>query len=470
MWTLQEYSRDYKVKLSFEARKLIYREKFQPQPISDSAMLHETVYFPSARLRKLLRNSFAGYILNEPYKVEEVGRSSRENGRAFNMKLLTTLTGMTLLGIGISVASSQVAHPILAIGSPAPDFSLEGVDGKIHTLKDYAGSDVLVVVFTCNHCPIAQMYEQRIQRLADDYGKRGVSVVAIQPNDPKAIRIDELDSSDVSDSLAEMKVRSAYKHLAYPYLYDGDTQQVARAYGPQATPHLFIFDQQRTLRYEGRIDDNYRIEQVKTQDARIAIDALLAHREIPVTHKGVFGCSTKWSEKKSTVERAARKNESEQVTVNLASRSDIAKLRGNPSHQLMLVDFWATWCGSCVAEFADIQDTLRMYADRDFSLVTVSANLPEEKVAVLRFLEKKHAASTNLLFDSDDTTGHQTAFDPSWDSAVPYTVLLSSNGKVLYKKMGSVDLLDLRRTILANVPAEYKGFTRYWQADPGSEH
>ena len=360
-------------------------------------------------------------------------------------------------------AAAEEHHPILPIGSPAPDFALPGVDGKIHKLSDYAASPILAVIFTCNHCPIAQMYEQRIQQLANDYKSKGVAVVAIQPNDPKAIRIDELDSSDLSDSLAEMKIRAQYKHLTYPYLYDGDTQQVARAYGPQATPHVFIFDQQRHLRYEGRMDNSYRIELVKTHDARDAIDALLAHKEIAVTHTGVFGCSTKWAEKSAAREAALEKIDEQPVSVAMASKVDLAKLRTNPSHQMMLVDFWATWCGSCIAEFADLQNTLRMYSDRDFSLVTVSANMPDEKAGVVRFLQKQHATSKNLLFDSDDTTSHQTAFDPKWDSAVPYTVLLSGDGKVLYKKLGSVDLLELRRTILANLPSDYIGFNRYWQ-------
>jgi hypothetical protein len=156
---------------------------------------------------------------------------------------------------------------------------------------------VLAVVFTCNHCPIAQVYEQRIERLYEEYGKRGAAVVAIQGNDPKALTIEELDCSDISDTLPEMKVRFAYKHLHYPYLYDGDTQAATRAYGPQATPHIFIFDRERRLRYEGRIDDNYRIELVKTHEARDAIEALLAGKPVLVTHTGAFGCSTKWQEK-----------------------------------------------------------------------------------------------------------------------------------------------------------------------------
>lgn len=360
-------------------------------------------------------------------------------------------------------ASAEERHPILPLGSAAPDFALPGVDGKIHRLSDYASSPVLAVVFTCNHCPIAQMYEQRIQKLAADYANRGVAVVAIQPNDPKAIRIDELDSSDVSDTLAEMKIRVQYKHLTYPYLYDGDTQQVTRAYGPQATPHIFIFDRQRHLQYEGRIDNSYRTELVKTNDARDAIDALLAHKDAPVKHTGVFGCSTKWSEKSADRAAAIQKLEAQPVSVALASKADLSKLRTNPSHQMMLVDFWATWCGSCIVEFADIEDTLRMYSDRDFSLVTVSANMPDERGSVLHFLEKKHATSTNLLFGSEDTAALQKAFDPTWDSAVPYTILLSGDGKVLYKKLGSVDILELRRTILANSPSDYAGFNKYWQ-------
>ena len=202
-----------------------------------------------------------------------------------------------LLGMG-TVAAAET-HPILAIGSPAPDFALQGVDGKVHKLSDYASSPVLAVVFTCNHCPIAQMYERRIQQLYDDYKSKGVAVVAIQGNDPDAIQLAELDSSDVSDTLADMKIRVQYKHLTYPYLFAGDTQEVTRAYGPQATPHIFIFDQQRHLRYEGRIDNSYRMELVKTHDARNAIDALLAHKEVAVTHTGTFGCSTKWKEKEA---------------------------------------------------------------------------------------------------------------------------------------------------------------------------
>jgi peroxiredoxin len=361
-------------------------------------------------------------------------------------------------------AWGQTQHPILALGSAAPDFALPGVDGKIHRLSDYRSSPVLTVVFACNHCPISQMYEERIQKLADDYKDRGGAVVVIQPNDPKAIRIDELDSSDISDSLEEMKIRVEYKHLRYPYLYDGETQSVTRAYGPQATPHIFIFDKERKLRYEGRIDNSYRIEQVKTQDARNAIDALLAGREVEVKHTGVFGCSTKWKEKAAARVEALRKIEQQPVTLEMATAEDLQKLRVNPTKHMLLVSFWATWCGSCIDEFADFEDTYQMYKVRDFDLVTVAANMPDEKNSVQRMLEKQHATGRNLLFASDDTAALQKAFDPTWESAVPYTVLIDAEGKILYKRIGSVDMLELRRTILANLPSDYIGFNRYWQS------
>ena len=133
-----------------------------------------------------------------------------------------------------------------------------------------------------------------------------------------------------------------------------------------------------------------------------------------------------------------------------------------PTGKMLLVNFWATWCGSCVHEFPDFEETYRMYSVRDLELVTVSANMPDEKNGVMKLLEKMHATSRNLLFASDDTAALQAAFDPKWESAVPYTVLLAPGGKVLYQKQGSVDMLELRRTILANLPSDYVGFNKYW--------
>lgn len=379
---------------------------------------------------------------------------------------LVRMTVFVLAVAGVVCADEDDArHPTLAIGSAAPDFSLPGIDGQIHKLSDYSDAPVLAIVFTCNHCPTAQLYEARIKKLADDYRGRGVTLVAIEPNDPEAVWLSELGYTDVSDSFAEMKIRAAYRNFNFPYLYDGETQSVARAYGPKATPHVFVFDAERKLRYEGRVDNSQRESLVKTRDARNAIDALLAHQPVKTPHTGVFGCSTKWKSKHEGRVAELAKIEAEPVKLEAATAEGLKKLRSNPTDKVLLVNFWATWCGPCMKEFPDLETTYRMFRGRDFDLVMVSTNYPDERAGVMKALEKQHASSRNLQFASDDTYAMQAAFDAKWESGVPYTVVIAPGGKVLYERSGEVDILELRRLILGNLPdPDYIGHRAYWAA------
>jgi thiol-disulfide isomerase/thioredoxin len=369
----------------------------------------------------------------------------------------------SLLAAGLLCWADDTAHPTLAIGSPAPAFSLPGIDGKTHTLAEYASSKVLAIIFTCNHCPTAQLYETRIKQLVTDYRDKGVAFVAIEPNDPEAVRLDEQGWTDVSDGFEEMKIRAAYRHFNFPYLYDGATQEVSNAYGPKATPHVFLFDAQRKLRFEGRIDNNQREPLVTTRDTRAALDAMLADRPVAVNHTGVFGCSTKWKSKSASRQEQIRKMEAEPVKIEPVTAEALKKLRANPTGKLLLVNFWATWCGPCTAEFPDLLTTWRMYRNRDFDYVAVSTNMPDEQAGVEKFLNKQHASSRNLIFASTDTYAMQAAFDAKWESGVPYTVLLAPDGKVVYEHTGELDILELRRVILAHLPdSDYQGHRAYW--------
>ena len=371
--------------------------------------------------------------------------------------------GATLLFLSLTVRAAEDEHPTLAIGSPAPDFSLPGIDGKTHTLGEYKDSQLLAIVFTCNHCPTAQLYESRIKKLVDDFQGKGVAFVAIQPNDPQAIRLSELGYTDVSDSFDDMKIRAEYRHFNFPYLNDGDTQSVSRAYGPKATPHIFIFDKDRKLRYEGRVDDSQRASLVKSQDARNALEALLAGKPVTVAHTPAFGCSTKWKSKIDSQLDELKKAQAEPVKVEMATADDLKKLRTNPTGKVLLVNFWATWCGPCLTEFPDLENTFRMFRRRDFDLVTVSTNLPDEKAGVMKLLQSQHASNRNLQFATEDTYGLQAAFDPHWEAGVPYTMVIAPGGKVLYQKQGEVDILEVRRVILANLENEtYVGHPGYW--------
>lgn len=377
--------------------------------------------------------------------------------RALSVILLTiTLT---------PVLRGEDAHPTLPLGAQAPDFCLPGIDDRTHCLKDYSSGQVLVIVFTCNHCPTAQLYENRIKRPASDYRDRGVALVAIEPNDPQAVRLDEMGYTDVGDSFEDMKIRAAYRHFNFPYLYDGETQSVARAYGPSATPHVFIFDSERKLRYEGRVDNNPREPFVTQQDTRNAIEALLAAKPVSVAKTPSFGCSTKWAYKAAGRKQELAEIERAAVTVKLAGVEDLQALRKNPTGKLLLIDFWATWCGPCVKEFPEFQTMYRMYRHRPFDLVTVSTNYPDAQAGVMRVLEREHASSTNLLFGSMDIYKLMAAFDPDWNGAVPYTMLIKAGGEVVYRHQDEIDPLELRRLIIANLPDDdYIGHQAYWQA------
>ena len=186
----------------------------------------------------------------------------------------------------------------LSVGGLITDFSLRNVDNTDISLSQFKEAKGFIIVFTCNHCPTAQAYEERIKMLTADYKDKSVQVVAISPNDPLSVRLDELGYSDLSDSYDEMVQRAKEKAYNFPYLFDGTTQEVANKYGPIATPHVFIFDMHRTLRYSGRIDDVEDPKKTpKSFDTRKAIEDLLADKRVEVEKTKTFGCSIKWVEK-----------------------------------------------------------------------------------------------------------------------------------------------------------------------------
>jgi thiol-disulfide isomerase/thioredoxin len=370
---------------------------------------------------------------------------------------------LTISLCSLALWAFQDQPATLALGSEAPAFSLPGIDGRTHALKDYAPAQVLAIVFTCTHCPTAQLYETRIKRIVEDYRGKSFALVAISPNAPEAVRLNELGYTDVGDTLEDMKIRAAHRKFNFPYLYDGETQAVSRVYGPKATPHVFLFDAQRKLRYEGRIDNSQRESLVKTHDLRNAIDALLAGQPAPVERTGVFGCSTKWKSKQAGRLEEAKKHEAEPVNLEPVTAEGLKALRANSTGKVLLVNFWATWCGPCLSEMPDVLTTWRMYRGRDFDLVTVSTNLPDEREGALKALRKLHASSRNLQFASDDTYAMQAAFEAKWDAGVPFSMLIAPGGKVLYQKLGELDILELRRVILGNLPdSDYQGHRAYW--------
>lgn len=342
----------------------------------------------------------------------------------------------------------------LAIGAKAPDFRLPGVDGKTHRLSDFADAKVLVVAFTCNHCPTAQAYEGRLVKFHHDYRDQGVALVAISPNDDKALRLDELGYTDLGDSFEDMKQRAKDAKFPFPYLYDGETQETAKAYGVLATPHIYVFDAERRLRYVGRFD-NSDVKTVTSHDARNAVDAVLAGTPVPVETTRVFGCSTKWSDKRESAVQSLAKWDAEPVTLESIDDEAVAKLVKNEGKSLLMVNLWATWCGPCVQELPELVTINRMYRKRNFRLVTISLDEPEKKDEALETLQKNHVAMTNYLIQTKDRDHFAEALDKDWPGPIPYTLLIEPGGKVLYRKVGAIDPLEVRRAIVTYLGRTY---------------
>jgi len=343
-------------------------------------------------------------------------------------------------------------HPeTLKVGTAAPDFSLKGIDGKIYTLKSFSASSVLVVVFTCNHCPTAQAYEERIKKLTSDYKAQKVAVVAISSNDPNAIRLDELGYTDLSDTYEEMKIRAKDLNYNFPYLFDGGDQKTALAYGPVATPHIFIFDKNRKLQYNGRIDDVEKPSGIpKNNDARKALDELLAEKPVSTPTTKTFGCSMKWADKEQGVAKEKAAWAKEPVALETIDDAGLKELVANKSDKLRLINVWATWCGPCVTEFPDFMQMYHMYRGRDFEFVSISADSPDKKDKALKFLQGKFASNKNYIFDADDKYKLIEAVDPKWQGALPYTLLVEPGGKVVYAGQGPIDPHKLKKMIVEN--------------------
>lgn len=363
---------------------------------------------------------------------------------------------LSLCSVLLLISAGHAAEPPqpLEIGKPAPDFDLPGVDGKNHSLADFGDARVLAVVFTCNHCPTAQAYEERLIKLQEDYKDKGVALVAISPNDPLAVRLDELGYTDVGDSLQDMKHRAQERGFKFPYLYDGETQQVSREFGVLATPHVFVFDADRKLRYQGRIDDS-DIRTVKSHDARNAIDALLAGEPVPVETTRVFGCSTKWSDKRADAKESLAKWNAEPVKIEVADATQIAKLVRNETENYRLINVWSIACIPCIRELPELVTINRMYRKRPFELVTVCMDPPDLKESALKFLKQHHVSSKNLIFASDDKDALAEALDAKWQGPVPYTILVAPGGEIVERWTDEIDPLTVKRAIVDRLGRTY---------------
>jgi Peroxiredoxin len=360
----------------------------------------------------------------------------------------------------------------LKIGETAPDFSLRGVDGKMYSLANFKKAPVLMVVFLSNHCPYSHAAETRLLPFVAEMKGRGLAVVAINPNHPDAVRVDELGYSKYSDSYDEMKIYAKEKGFTFPYLYDGETQATAKAYGCLCTPHVFLFDRDRKLRYKGRFDNSRFADPktVTTRDTQNAVEALLTGKAVPVEVTTPMGCSTKWLSKLAENARIDQQWNHAPVSVETIDVDGIKNLARNDTKKLRLFNVWATWCGPCVKEFPGLVSLSRRLGSRDFELITISVDEPKEQSKVQHFLEQQHATlpaqlqktltaegrkTNHYLFTGADTEALLKALDPEAPGPVPHTVLIAPGGKLLYRQTGQLDALALQNKVVEELGPYY---------------
>lgn len=379
------------------------------------------------------------------------------------MKILIVL----LMGMSWLCGSEAPKVETLKIGAAAPDFTLEGVDGKRYSLVDFKSSAYLVMVFTCNHCPDARAAWGRLNGFAKMYADKGVQVVAVSTNSPKALMPWENGFSVYGDSFPEMKQVAAERGFVFPYLYDGDTQVVGLAYGAKATPHVFIFGPKRKLLYEGHFDNGHRNPGPASENTvRDNIDALLAGKSVIKERTNVFGCSTKWAYKEAWAIKKQKEWDALPVKVDGLSVGKAKGLFENKGKRVKVVHFWAASGNGGGASFPVLIDTYRRYQKRPFEMVTVGVDSEKGKDGVLRglkdahfptsadtlrFIKKEGRDTSHFYCEGGDVKAVLGLVGESEVGAVPFTVVLAPGGKVLYRKDGKVNDVELRRAIVKGI-------------------
>ena len=375
------------------------------------------------------------------------------------------LVNVLLLLPRSSLADNPPGFRKLAIGDQAPDFKLPGIDDRHWSLNDFKESEVLIVYFTSNHCPVCHAQDPRLLTLLKELTGRSVAIVAINPNSGDGLRPDELGYSKYDDSFEHMKLYAKDEGFEFPYLYDGATQSVAKSYGCLATPHVFVFDRERKLQYQGWLDDSRfpDASTVKRQDAKDAILALLDGKPVPVAETKPFGCSTKWREKIPDVIKDNENWEHAAITLDDIDSEGVAALVKNETDKYRLINVWSTSCVPCVTEFPGLVRISRRMGLRNFEFITLSTDLPDDREQVTKFLDKNRAAlparlksslekegrkSNNYLYTEASMDSLIQALDPDWEGPQPHTVLIAPGGKIVFRHTGEVKEEALLEKIL----------------------
>ncbi|MBL8203190.1 MAG: redoxin domain-containing protein [Blastocatellia bacterium] len=327
---------------------------------------------------------------------------------------------------------STFSQPVkLTVGQAAPDFALKDTTGKAHSLKAYRGQTV-VIGFVGTKCPIANAYITRMNGIAAEYKARNVVFLGI--------------NSNVNEPLKLVKEHAAKSKYVFSILKD-NSHVIADAYGAMVTPEMYIIDGQGVLRYHGRVDNASDEKRVERHDLRVALDEMLAGKPISKPDLKAFGCVIKRANEKAMAmsQKSAPATES---PVALLKPADFHKLKADSQGKVLLINFWATWCAPCVAEFPEFVMIDKTYRAKGVRMVSISTDDKSDlEGAVIPFLKKQKAEFESFLSDSDDPQELIDVVDKNWSGALPATFVFDKQGKLVFTKYGIIDREELLKTL-----------------------
>jgi peroxiredoxin len=324
------------------------------------------------------------------------------------------------------------------VGQLAPDFALKDTTGKAHSLKAYRGQTV-VIGFVGTKCPIANAYITRMNGIAADYKAKNVVFLGI--------------NSNVNEPLKLVKEHAAKAKYGFAILKD-ESNVIADSYGASVTPEMYIVDGEGVLRYHGRVDNASDERRVERHDLRIALDEMLAGKAISKPDLKAFGCVIKRAGVKETqmmqklLQKPAAKPAPAASPVALLKPADFKKLQAESHGKVLLINFWATWCAPCIAEFPEFVMIDKNYRAKGVRTISISTDEKSDlEGAVIPFLKKQKAEFESFLSDADDPQELIDVVDKNWSGALPATFVFDKTGKIVYTRYGIIDREELLKAL-----------------------
>jgi peroxiredoxin len=343
-------------------------------------------------------------------------------------KILISLAACLSLFIALNAQSRTSASAGLVIGQPAPDFTLTDLGGKTHWLKDYRGK-IVAIAFIATQCPISNDYNDRMRAISEQYARQNVIFLGI--------------NSNFNEPPAEIKEHAAKNKLSFPILKD-EGNKVADAYRAARTPEMFVIDAQGVLRYHGRIDNSRDVRRVNRQDLREALNQMMAGAPVSLAEGKAFGCPIKRIQNSNEVKAAEARAKNFEPKIGMIKPVDFNKFKDAAKGQVLIINFWATWCGPCVAEFPEFVAIDRKYREKGVKMVGISADeIADVTPKVIPFIKEQNAMFDILVQDAEDPQEMIDIVDKNWLGTLPATFVYDKQGNTVYKRYGIIDRDEL---------------------------